>query len=108
MPPGPLVTATIVLNELDEYEGGGTLIEALAGGGDGGVRKVGRGHVVLHLGEQGIRLDASKGEATKSSRQWAACQGCRGRSSQARAHTDLAGDILTQRSKALRACLHTL
>jgi predicted 2-oxoglutarate/Fe(II)-dependent dioxygenase YbiX len=57
---GPLVTATITLNHRDEYSGGGTLIEALAGGeglainGDGdmggGVQRVPRGHVILHPG----------------------------------------------------------
>lgn len=47
---GPLVTATVALNGLDEYDGGGTLIEALAGGRDGGVQRVDRGHVVLHPG----------------------------------------------------------
>jgi len=50
---GPLVTATIALNRGDEYDGGGTLIEALmgaGGGGDGAVQRVGRGHVVLHPG----------------------------------------------------------
>lgn len=51
---GPLVTATIALNRDDEYDGGGTLIEAAAeardGGGSGGVQRVRRGHVVLHPG----------------------------------------------------------
>jgi len=68
---GPLVTATIVLNPLEEYDGGGTVIEALVGGKnlvngatggglsdapdggrDGGAQplRVGRGHVILHPG----------------------------------------------------------
>lgn len=47
---GPLVTATVTLNRCDEYDGGGTLIEALAGGSDSGVQRVDRGHVVLHPG----------------------------------------------------------
>jgi len=47
---GPLVTATITLNRRDEYDGGGTLIEALAAGSDSGVQRVERGHVVLHPG----------------------------------------------------------
>jgi Flp pilus assembly protein TadD len=44
---GPLVTATIALNHRDEYDGGGTLIEALAGGK---ALAVGIGHVILHPG----------------------------------------------------------
>ena len=47
---GPLVTATITLNDLDAYDGGGTLIEALADDSGGGVQRVGRGHIVLHPG----------------------------------------------------------
>ena len=55
---GPLLTAVLALN--DEFDGGGTLIEALSGehggggggggGGSGGVLRLGRGHVVLHPG----------------------------------------------------------
>lgn len=45
---GPLVTATIALNGLDEYDGGGTAIEALAPPRTS--LRVDTGHVVLHPG----------------------------------------------------------
>lgn len=64
---GPLVTATISLSRLDEYGGGGTLIEALAAGerpraagerpserpsasSRTNVKRVPRGHAILHPG----------------------------------------------------------
>lgn len=49
---GPLLAATISLNALTEYDGGGTFIEALAlspgAGHDGGVVRLDVGHLLLH------------------------------------------------------------
>ena len=50
---GPLIAATIALNGADEYQGGGTLIEALSTDPmreGSGVLKVDVGHVILHPG----------------------------------------------------------
>lgn len=51
---GPLVTATIALNSIDDYDGGGTFIEALASnpslGHNNGVLRVDTGNVILHPG----------------------------------------------------------
>jgi hypothetical protein len=47
---GPTLTATIALNPLACYEGGGTHIEALTGHASGHVLKCDVGHVLLHPG----------------------------------------------------------
>lgn len=48
---GPYVTANIALNDLESYEGGGTIIEGLCNKDEKKAIRLKRGHILLHPGD---------------------------------------------------------